>query len=323
MMMRGTLAILVAIGVSSGCSNEGKIPSPPRESKSERAGDELEPERGGGMEKKGVITSDAIVVSEKSFRSKETGDIVESNVSFINALFDECLTEAEVSAEALRSYYVDYYLAQVNNGGFSQFVYNSRWNPQCIEYVREGMRAMKAKQHLEVFEEGAELVKKLGSKGLKAYLASEYFGENTERDKLNGVNDRFMDVEKKEDLLTLNAAWLRRHPKLLVLEVEEMKEEVRRRGQALPDREQRVAEARANEPRYMKLIRALCERAGQKLERVTAGDPTRVHEGVRTLAWHFITDKGHHHMVDVGGKAIMFRGHSTTDRVCEIEAPDE
>jgi hypothetical protein len=63
--------------------------------------------------------------------------------------------------------------------------------------------------------------------------------------------------------------------------------------------------------------------SGYGLERVTAGDPTRIHEGVQTLAWHFITDKRHHHMVEASGKAIMFRGDSTTDRVCEVEAPDE
>src|SRR5262249_35681772 len=128
------------------------------------------------------ISTDAIVVSDASFRSDEPGDIVESNISFLNALFAEHLTADEVSSDALRSYYVDYYLAQVNNGGFSQFVYNSRWSPQCIAYVREGMRAMKAKQHLEVFEEGARLVEQFGQDRLEAYFASEYFGENPDRD---------------------------------------------------------------------------------------------------------------------------------------------
>jgi len=102
-----------------------------------------------------------------------------------------------------------------------------------------------------------------------------------------------------------------------------MRQEAHRRGKALPERERRIAEARANEPRYMKLIRSLCDSAGHELERVTAGDLTRIHEGSRTVAWHFITDKGHHHMVDTGRKAIMFRGDSTRDRVCEMEAPEE
>jgi hypothetical protein len=144
------------------------------------------------------------------------------------------------------------------------------------------------------------------------------------REELNALDDDFRAAGKVEDLLVLNAAWLRKHPKLCPMRTEEdMHQEARRRGRALPDRERRIAEARANEPRYMKLIRALCDRAGQELERVTAGDPSRVHEGTCALAWHFITDKGHHHMIEAGGKAIMFRGHSTTDRVCEVESPEE
>jgi len=144
-----------------------------------------------------------------------------------------------------------------------------------------------------------------------------------DRDGLNVLNDRFYAINEEEDLLVLNAAWLRRLPNLVVLPEEAMEEEVERRGQAVPDREARIAAAMENEPRYMKLIRALCKQASQELVNVTAGDPTRVHEGVPTVAWHFITDVGHHHMVDLGGKATMFRGSSTTDRVCEIEAPQE
>lgn len=266
----------------------------------------------------------AIVVLEPSVVHEDPGEIVGSNVWFVNALFDEYLTANEIAVDALRSYYVDYYLAQVNNGGFSQFVYNSRWSPLVVRLIREGMLAMGARRHLKVFERGARLVEEFGPDRLQAYFASEYFGENLDREELNAPNEEFSATEKVEDLLALNAAWLRKHPDLYPLPTEEdMQREVRRQGQALPDRDRRVAEALAHEPRYMKLIRALCARSGQKLERVTAGDPTRVHEGTPTLAWHFITDKGHHHMVDAGDKAIMFRGHSTTDGVCEVEAPVE
>src|SRR5689334_4990597 len=64
---------------------------------------------------------EALIVSETSFWSENPGKIVQSNVSVLNALFAEHLTVAELSADALRSYYVDYFLARVNNGGFSQF----------------------------------------------------------------------------------------------------------------------------------------------------------------------------------------------------------
>lgn len=263
---------------------------------------------------------DSIVVLQASLTHTEPGEIVASNIWFVNALFDEYLTAAEIATDALRSYYVDYYLAQVNNGGYSQFVYNSRWSPLVLQWLREGMEAMGATRHLEVFEKGAKLVGSFGQERLEAYFASEYFGENSDRDELNAPNDDFVETEKHEDLLSLNAAWLRGHSKLHPLPTEdEMRLVARRRGEMLPNREHRIAEARAEEPRYIKLIRELCEHAGQELVKVTAGDPSRVHNGIRSLAWHFITDKGHHHMVEADGRAIMFRGHSTTDQVCDIE----
>lgn len=270
------------------------------------------------------IPTEAVVVSEASLGDDDPESLICSNVDFVNSLLDEYLTDDEISPDALRSYYVDYYLAQVNNGGFSQFVYNSRWNPKMVRLVREGLQAMQATRHLALFDEGAQLVERLGHEGVDAFLESEYFGDNSDRDALNGLNDRFNELdEEEEDLQVLNASWLRRLPNLVVLSDEAMDDEVERRAQAVPDRESRIAAAEEDEPRFVELIRGLCDEAGQELVNVTIGDPTRVHEGVRTMAWHFITNEGHHHMVEVGGKAIMFRGDSTTDQVCEIEAPEE
>jgi len=58
----------------------------------------------------------SVIVSRESFASAEPYDIVDSNISFVNALFAEYLRAEEISPDALRSYYADYYLAQVNNG---------------------------------------------------------------------------------------------------------------------------------------------------------------------------------------------------------------
>jgi len=103
---------------------------------------------------------------------------------------------------------------------------------------------------------------------------------------------------------------------------DEIQAEVERRAAALPDREARAAEALANEPRYMKLIQALCKAAGHELDRVTAGDPAFEYNGQQMMSWHFLTDRGHFHMADIGDKALMFKGH-TAEVVCEIEAPDD
>jgi hypothetical protein len=262
----------------------------------------------------------SVIVSDQSVASADPYEIVSSNIEFVNALFGEHLKADEIPPDALRSYYVDYYLAEVNNGGFSQFVYNSHWSPLMNGFIREGLAAMKAAGHLMLFNESAALVDRLGADRLQVFLESEYFGSNTERDALDANNDRFYALSETEDLIALNAAWLRSLPGLKVKTADEINADVARRGAALPDREERVRAALENEPRYMKLIRALIAKAGHELSRVTGGDPTHQHNGQRMVAWHFITDKGHHYMVDADGKAVMFNG-TTKEMVTEVEAP--
>ena len=265
----------------------------------------------------------AIVVSRESAASDEPYAIIQSNIDFINALFAGCLKGDEVSQQALLSYHVDYYLTQVNNGGFAQFVRNSGFNRRTIGNIRGGLAAMGATRHATVFEEGSALVEGYGEAWLADFLSrgiQAAYSETPNFDALEAISHRFFEVAKTEDLIRLNAAWLRAHPDLVVATGAEMTAEAERRSAALPDRAQRIAEREARAPRYVKLIRALCAAAGHRLQRVTAGD-YRLHEGEQTLAWHFLTDHGHFHMVDAGGKALMFAGFSKTDVVCAIDAP--
>jgi len=262
------------------------------------------------------VTGASIIVSRQSFLSQDPYDVIQSNLSFVNYLLQEHFRPDELSRAALVSYYVDYYLSQVNNGGFSQFVYNSRWAPGVIDRVRGGLLGMKADRHLEVFEQGAALVASLGDAALHDYFASEYFGDNPTRDMLNTVNDAFYAIGEAQDLIQLNAAWIRKHPDLVVLTIAQMKDEIDRRIARMVDRDARVASALDAEPRYMKLIRALTVKAGQDLSAVTAGDPSHVYEGKQMLAWHFITDAGQHYMLDLGDEALMFdEAHNELARI--------
>ncbi|MGV3721283.1 MAG: DMP19 family protein [Actinomycetota bacterium] len=269
-----------------------------------------------------IAPANAVVISQESLESDDPYEVVGSNVDFVNALLGEYLRADEIAVDALRSYYVDYFLAQLENGGFSQFVYNSGWSEDVVRLVREGLREMGAVQHLALFEETSEQIAALGPERLRAYLESEYFDENEERDALNVMGADFSGISEAEDLIELNAAWLRSLPGLVALPEAELDAEAKRRGAALSDREARVAAALESEPRYMKLIRALCAATGHELSHITAGDPSHEYEGQRVVAWHFITDRGHHYMVEAGGKAIMFEG-SARSRVAEVDAPEE
>ena len=270
-----------------------------------------------------MIPADAIVVSNVSFVAADPHRIVVSNAAFVDALFAEHLTADEIGQDALRSYFVQYYLAQMENGGFAQLVYNSDWDSHVVAKVRDGLRTIGARMHQAVFLEGIATVRQLGRDGLQEFLSRDYWGDNPVRDRLDAVTEQFAKAAEVEDLAARNAAWLRSHPKLHVLTHDEMEAEVQRRAAVIPDMPQRLATAREHEPRPVKLIRVLCAIAGQVLEHISAGDPTYVHRGRVTVAWHFLTDQGPHVMIEADGRAMMFAADDPDQLVCEISRFDE
>ncbi len=269
-----------------------------------------------------MIPADALVVSDVSFAADDPQRIVVSNAAFVDALFSEHLTTDEISPDALRSYFVQYYLAQMDNGGFAQFVYNSDWDRKVVAKIRDGLRTIGARMHQAVFLEGVARVRQLDQDALDDYLSRDYWGDNPMRDLLDTVTAQFTRACEVEDLAARNAAWLRNHPKLHVLTRGEMEVEVARRAASLPDMPQRIAAARAHEPRPVGIIRALCAIAGHELEHITTGDPTHAYQGQTTLAWHFVTDYGHHLMIEAGGRALMFAEGEPDRLVCEISGLD-
>ena len=116
----------------------------------------------------------SVVVSKEAFESEDAWDITYSNMTFVAALLGEHFTRAELSQNALRSYYVNSYLGEVQNGGFSQFVYNCDWDPDTVRFVREGLQAMEAAKHLELFNQSAAIVNRLGPDDMEKFFESEY-----------------------------------------------------------------------------------------------------------------------------------------------------
>ena len=236
-------------------------------------------------------------------------DVVASNVEVVNAMFRALLRADEIAVEAVQSYYVAYFDAQVNNGGFSQFVYNSRWNEQVVRHVRAGLIAMAANR--DMFEAGADFIAHAGGEWLERYFAGDYFGDNPARDKL----DQAVPGEIAATLAGSHATWLRALPNLVIADAADIAAEIERRAIALPDRAARIEKSRAAEPRGLRLTRALCERAGHVFERRTAA-AQRSLDGVKLWCYFFLTDRGPHFMIDLGTRAMMF----ATDRSEVIDA---
>ncbi|KDN56570.1 DMP19 family protein [Flavobacterium seoulense] len=159
-----------------------------------------------------------IIISENAANSENPQDIVNSNISVINLMREEKIDDDLIHEDALTSYYLDYYYSQYTQGNFAQFVYNSGWNKELNELIEEGLQLIGANNHLELFQEQAKKVRLMSSVKLAKFLKGKLEGVNPVRDALN--NDTFFELE--ENLVALNAAFLKSHPDTEVLSVEEM-----------------------------------------------------------------------------------------------------
>ena len=78
-------------------------------------------------------------------------DVVDANVHVVNAMYAELLDVGEIAPDALRSYYVDFYLTQALGGGFAQYVFTAPERGEIDAYIRAGLENMGAGAHLALF----------------------------------------------------------------------------------------------------------------------------------------------------------------------------
>ncbi len=159
-----------------------------------------------------------IIVSESAMNSENGQDLIHSNISVINLMREEGVNDDLIHEDALMSYYLDYYYSQYATGNFAQFVHNSGWDKELNELLEEGLALIGAEKHLELFKQQSKKVKLMSSVKLNKFLKGKLEGVNPIRDLLN--NDTFFEIE--ENLVTLNANFLKSHPDFEVFSVDEM-----------------------------------------------------------------------------------------------------
>ena len=157
-----------------------------------------------------------IIVSEAAMNSENPQDVIHSNISIINLMREEGIDDEMIHADALMSYYLDYYWSQNAEGNFAQFVHHSGWDKELNELIEEGLALIGAEKHLELFQQQSKKVKIMSSVKLNKFLKGKLEGVNPVRDTLN--SDVFFELE--ENLIVLNANFLKSHPDFEVLSVE-------------------------------------------------------------------------------------------------------
>ena len=260
-------------------------------------------------------------------------DVVDANVDVVNAMYAELLDVGEIAPNALRSYYVDFYLTQALGGGFAQYVFTAPEREDIDAYVRAGLENMGAAAHLDLFNRTVAAFEALSEEEADAYLDGDAdLDGGTDVPAavrlLEELDGEFEALLETEDITALNAAWLRGQADLIVLDEEELDRHIAERVSRIPDLAERQAEAAEDDlldtPEFEMIIRELCDVAGHRLLKITMGDPNYDHDGQTALAWHFTTDQGEFLMLDDDQQAVMI--HPDTKEILaavEFEVEDD
>ena len=231
-----------------------------------------------------------ILVDEAALESDEKYEVVQSVVDFVNwAGQMAMLNRDEIPREALLAYHVDYYLAQVNNGGHRQFAHNSRMSAATLDDIEAGLNAMGAREFLSIFKDFLALTQ---SRPDLLAVAMEDSAYKTKTPEFDALDNPFFALDGGKPLLDLNTNWLQSLPNFKALSVAELKDaqdEILSRNPLLAERRAhriglREAEE-AKDPTYV-AIKALCAKAGLLFEGLNAGsypdEKGKTFWGVRT-----------------------------------------
>lgn len=155
-----------------------------------------------------------IIVPEKAYRSDSPCDLVQSVVNFVNfALRNAYFNRDEISQNAMRAYHVDYYLAQVNNGGHSQYAANSNMLDAILKDCQQGLEAMR---HEAATLHHRFLVFSQAEPGRMAkVLQGGGFGSIDPF--MQGLDKEFYALDKERPLIEANRDWLKSLPELKVV----------------------------------------------------------------------------------------------------------
>ena len=276
-----------------------------------------------------MITSQQPVVLTSSSIDSSDEDVVEANVGIVDAMHAALLRTEEMSPVAVRSYYVDFYLAQALEGGFAQYVFTAVDRSETDTLVREGMAGMGAPAHLDLFNRAVEAFDDLSEEDEERYLDGGLDEDSEEVPdgvlRMEELDGEFEELLESENITALNAAWLRGQADLVVLDDEEVGPYIQRLAALIPDLPERQAQADAealeDAPDFEIIIRELCSIAGYELVKITMGDPNYMHDGDKTLAWHFSTDHGDFLMVEEDDEAFMINPE-TQEIVAAVEFED-
>jgi len=212
-----------------------------------------------------------IIISQDSFQSENRHAIVSSNNQYVTKLFQNNIKEDKISEDALKSYYIDFYLSHIQHNSFSSFIKNFSNKSKILYYIKAGLETLKTEKHLALFQK-------------------VFFEENKSFLK-DSLDNEFKNIQKDENLLYLNHKWLMNHPKLIIMNHNYIDKKI----------EDHIIKYK-DDKRHIKIIKQLCKIINEEFIAITAGDINNIYN----RAWHFNTAKGRYYIIEKNNIVTMY-----------------
>jgi hypothetical protein len=279
------------------------------------------PSSGGaaGLRRMGVPSPAAELMTIQSKIDEVTG--------FAYDLSRRHVRDDEMPPKVINVSRVNFFVGEVLNGGFLQFVHNSKWDRSFVAGVRGGLTAIGAKEHLAVFEGASRLIDEAYASGGKldtgkfnatvTQLERKHFS-NLKLTWRTGwiVGNSWTWGERWQSAQILSARYIEKWQGVQHLPRADYEAALDRIAARIPDLAARRQKSEDARPWEKNVIDRLVAQAFLSDIWYTAFS-TREYNGKTVWCWNFTVGKtpgqGHHQTIFVDGKAIMFKGN--TDQI--------
>jgi Domain of unknown function (DUF4375) len=287
------------------------------------------PSSGGaaGLRRMGVPSPAAELMTIQSKIDEVTG--------FAYDLSRRHVRDDEIPPKVINVSRVNFFVGEVLNGGFLQFVHNSKWDRSFVAGVRGGLAAIGAREHLAVFEGAARVIEeayaasggKLDTSKFKAtvtQLERKHFS-NLKLTWRTGwiVGNSWTWGERWQSAQILSARYIDEWQDVQHLPRADYEAALDRIAARIPDLAARRQKSEDARPWEKNVIDRLVAEAFLSDIWYTSFS-TREYNGRNVWCWNFTVGKtpgqGHHQAIFVEGNAIMFKG-STDQIVAQRPAP--
>lgn len=195
------------------------------------------------LKSKSLPTSvDRVVVTRSAYNGADADPaaLVEAIVKFVNVMYEQGAWRAdEMPVEAQLVYSSDYYLAQVNNGGHAQFIWNGRAHLEknCAAAIM-AFKAMQSPGHLAIMNDLQDWLK---TEGDQAFEQTGLVGNGKRAPFLEALDDRFFAQQRTVPMTPLSATWIKTWRNLTVVEDSAYPAEIAKLAARNPKRANRKA----------------------------------------------------------------------------------